>query len=119
MTELLNNPAIQAALVVVIVTALNALVAWLKKTFPTQAASVEANWCYLQPLVEGAMAAANRAIGSGSVLTGTNVAAIVEDAVTAFKAQYKQLEGKSATSWEIESARNELLKAVARVAVGG
>ena len=35
MNELLQNPLIQAALVTVIVTALNAIVAFIKQKFPT------------------------------------------------------------------------------------
>jgi len=111
MDELLSNPLIQAALVTVIVTALNALVVFLKQKFPTQAALVEANWCYLQPVVTAAIAAA-KAQATG--ITGTAVGNIIAKALDDFSQAYKTLEGKEASAKEISAARAEITNAVAK-----
>lgn len=117
MNELLSNPAVQAALVLAIVTGLNALVAWLKQKFPTQAASVEANWCYLQPIVAAAMQKAKAAVDKSSF--GSSVATgIVSQALVDFVDSYRKFEGKDATAAEINAARAELTSAVER-ATGG
>jgi len=115
MNELLNNPLIQAALVTLIVTGLNALVAFLKQRFPTQAALVEANWCYLQPVVTAAIADAKaQAVG----ITGTAVGSIVAKALEDFTQAYKTLEGKEASDKEIGAARIEIANAVAKALEG-
>ena len=111
MNELLNNPLIQAALVTLIVTGLNALVAFLKQKFPTQAALVESNWCYLQPVVTAAIAAAKeRAQG----ITGAVVGNIISKSLDDFSQAYKTLEGKEASAKEIGAARMEIANAVAK-----
>lgn len=113
MNELLANPAVQVAAVALIVTGLNALVAWLKMKFPTQTALVEANWCYLQPAVEAAIAAGKKASSNGT-LTGGVAATIVLSALSDFGAAYKKLEGKAATDAEMDAARSEITTALAR-----
>ena len=117
MNELLQNEAVQTALVVVIVTALNALVAWLKMKFPSQSARVEANWCYIQPAVESAMAAAKDAVAKSS-FGGNAAAGIVSKALTEFADAYRKLEGKDASAAEIKAARVEIASAVDRVTGG-
>jgi hypothetical protein len=118
MNELLSNPAVQTALIAVIVIGLQALVTWLKQKFPTQAASVEANWCYLQPVVEVAM---NRAREIVSNQTGTTsmYSAVIAQAVTQFADSYRKLEGKGPTSKELDAAQAEIATAVSRVTTGG
>ena len=118
MNELLENPLIQAALVTVIVTALNAVVAYIKQKFPTQAALVERTWCYIQPVVTSAVAAA-KANASLGAITGTNVGNIIAKALNDFSATYKTLEGKEATAQEINAAQTEITNAVAKAVTGG
>ena len=111
MNELLQNPAVQAALVTLIVIVLNALVAFIKQKFPTQAALVESNWCYLQPVVQAAIVAAKeRAQG----ITGAVVANIISKSLDDFAEAYKTLEGKEASVKEISAARSEIANAVAK-----
>ena len=117
MNELLSNPAVQTALVLVIVTGLNALVAWLKNKFPTQSARVEANWCYLQPVIIGAIAEAQNAVAKSSFNSSAAVA-IATKALTEFADSYRLLEGKTATTAELESAHAEITSAIARVTGG-
>lgn len=117
MNELLSNPSVQTALVLVIVTGLNALVAWLKQKFPTKSAQIEANWCYLQPVVTAAMTAAQDAMAKPSF--GSSVAAnIVSKSLSEFCDSYRLLEGKDATAAEIAAARSEIVSAVSRVTGG-
>ena len=115
MQELLNNPAVQAALVFAIVTALNALVAWLKQKFPTQAALVESNWCYLQPVVSAAIA---KAKVSAAGMNDTAVSAIITKALADFAESYRTLEGKAASAKELAAARAEIAGAVAKTLEG-
>lgn len=117
MNELLSNPTVQTALIAAIVVGLNALVAWFKKTFPTLAASVDSNWCYIQPLVEQAMAKAQYAF-SKSTFSFAGITEIIDQSVIEFKDSYRKLEGKDATAKEIEAARAEITAAVARVTGG-
>ncbi len=115
MNELLSNPAVQTALITVIVIGLQALATWLKQKFPTQAASVEANWCYLQPAVEYALIRVQAASVSGAV----PYAAIIAQAVTQFADSYRKLEGKDASTAELNAARTEITAAVSRATTGG
>lgn len=114
MNELLNNPTVQAALVVAVAAALKALAVWIQKRFPNQAALVESNWCYLQPIVEIAMqqAQTNLKVYSGPT------SLIVARSVTQFADSYRKLEGKEASAAEVAAAKNEIANAVAR-ATGG
>lgn len=117
MNELLSHPYVQTALVLVIVTGLNALVAWLKQKFPTQVALVESNWCYLQPLVLAAIVQA-KAAGSRANLDGGVGGKILLATLAQFEETYLKLEGKRPTSAELNAARNEITAAINR-AVGG
>lgn len=122
MEELLNNPLIQAAIVTVIVTAMNAVVALIKQKFPTQAALVESNWCYLQPVVTAAIAAAKAQAsgitGTAVGITGTAVGNIIAKALDDFSQAYKALEGKEASGKELSAARTEIAAAVAKALEG-
>ena len=115
MQELLSNTAIQAALVTVIVTLLNALVAYLKNKFPTQTALVEKNWCYLQPAVEMAIAKAEAAIKDGTLVAQATTSSIIADAVLKFMDQYAKFEGTGPSSSEMAAARAEIVEAVTKV----
>lgn len=117
MNELLNNPAVQAALVTLIVIVLNALVAFIKQKFPTQAALVEANWCYLQPVVTAAIAEAKKASG-GAGISGGTLGVILAKALDDFASAYKTLEGKDATAKELSAAKTEIAVAVAKALEG-
>ena len=114
MQELLNNPAIQAAVVLVIVTALNALVSVIKQKFPTQAALVEKNWCYLQPVVGAAIDKVSAAIKTNGVAPAF-ASAIIAESLTKFVDQYRLFEGKDASTAEITAARAEITAAVNKV----
>lgn len=114
MEELLSNPAVQAALVVAIVTGLNMLVAWLKSRFPTQVALVDANWCYIQPLVIAVMDKAKAYATRADLDAGAGMK-IVLSALAEFEATYQKLENKLPTAAEMNAAREEFTAAINRV----
>ena len=114
MEELLKDPSVQTAVVVLIVTAINVLIAYIKQKWPTQAALVEKNWCYLQPAVSAAIAAASESLKAGDK-TNTALSNIVSKSLTQFADQYKLFEGKDASDSELIAARNEIASAVKKV----
>ena len=115
MNELLNNAAVQTALVTLIVVALNALVVWLKSK--TKGSLVESNWCYLQPIVAAFIKAAQEAVAKPDTVAGT-YNSIIAKSLTEFADQYNLFEGKAPTETEIAAARAELVAALQRV-IGG
>ncbi len=112
MNELLQNPAVQTALVTLIVIVLNALVAFIKQKFPTQTALVEKNWCYLQPVVTAAIAEAKKTLaasaGTSDGIAGGAVGEILAKSLAEFTSNYKTLEGKDASVAELTAAKNEI-----------
>ena len=115
MNQLLQNEAVQTALITLIVVALNALVAWVKSK--TKGSLVEANWCYLQPIVAAFINAAKDAVGKPE--TGASAYDnLIAKSLTEFSDQYNLFEGKAPTEAEIAAARAELVAALQRV-IGG
>ena len=116
MQELLSNTAVQAAIAGVIVVLLNTFVAYIKTKFPTQAALVEKNWCYLQPAVEAAIAKAEALVKENGKLTAvSSVSSIVANGVLQFMDQYAKLEGTAASTAEVAAARAEIVEAVNKI----
>ena len=115
MNQMLQNEAVQAALITLIVVALNALVAWVKSK--TKGSLVESNWCYLQPIVAAFIKAAQDAIGKPETVIGT-YNQIIAKSLAEFADQYSLFEGKAPTEAEIAAARAELVAALQRI-LGG
>ena len=115
MNQLLQNEAVQAALITLIVVGLNALVAWVKSK--TKGSLVESNWCYLQPIVAAFIKAAQEAVKKAD----TGAAAynqIIAKSLAEFADQYNLFEGRAPTEAEIAAARAELVAALQRI-LGG
>ena len=115
MNQLLQNEAVQTALITLIVIGLNALVAWIKAN--TKGSVVECNWCYLQPIVAAFFKAAQDAIGKPETVIGT-YNQIIAKSLAEFADQYNLFEGKAPTEAEIAAARAELVAALQRI-LGG
>lgn len=120
MNELLSNPAVQTAVIVLVtalaglfVAAVNYATNWLKSKFPTQSALIESNYCYIQPRVESALASVAKARTQGT-LSGAVVSNIILTEVSDFISKYYKLEGKDATNAEIAAARADITTALAR-----
>ena len=115
MNEVLQSEAVQAAIITLIVVALNAVVAWLKSK--TNGSLVESNWCYLQPIVAAFINAAKDAVGKPE--TGASAYGnLIAKSLAEFADQYNLFEGKAPTEAEIAAARAELVAALQRV-LGG
>ena len=115
MNQLLQNEAVQAALITLIVVGLNALVAWVKSK--TKGSLVEANWCYLQPIVAAFINAAKDVVGKPE--TGASAYGnLISKALAEFADQYNLFEGRAPTEAEIAAARAELVAALQRI-LGG
>lgn len=106
MKELLLNPNVQAALVALLVCALNALAAWIKRLFPSQAKLVEDNWCYIQPVVDTVIGRASTAVRE-SRYSESLAASILQRAVEQFVEAYRRYEGCDPTIEEIDAAAEE------------
>ena len=117
MEQVLSNPLIQAALVALLLVALNAAKVWLQTRFPTQAKLIDENWCYLGPLVKRAIVDTQAELAKGGV-AGSAAARIIEKTTDAFAAEYRTLERKEPTSAELSAARAEIAVAVEKV-IGG
>jgi len=113
--SILQNEAVQTALIALIVIGLNALVAWVKSK--TKGSLVDANWCYLQPIVAAFIRAAQEAVGKPETVIGT-YNQIIAKSLAEFADQYNLFEGKAPTEAEIAAARAELVAALQRV-LGG
>lgn len=109
MEQLLQNPVIQGAIIVFIVASLNALTAWIKAN--TKAEIVDKYWCYLQPIVDGAMDAVHTAARNQA--TSDNVyKQIVASGVVKWVDDFRKFEGKDPTDRQISAVRTELQNTV-------
>ncbi|HRR33940.1 MAG TPA: hypothetical protein P5026_07580 [Kiritimatiellia bacterium] len=115
MNQLLQNEAVQTALITIIVVGLNALVVWLKAK--TKGSLVESNWCYLQPIVAAFIAEVQHALGQAGVVSGT-YNKIIAKSLSEFADQYNLFEGKAPSAAEIAAARAELAATLQRI-LGG
>jgi type IV secretory pathway VirB6-like protein len=117
MNELLNNEAVQAALIAFIVVGLKALVEFIKSK--TAGSLVAANWCYLQPVVASFINGVKDIIinktGAAEV---ADYGTLVNKSLTDFQQQYKLFEGKQPTKAEMNAAKTELLAALKRLIEG-
>lgn len=112
MNELLQNEAVQAALITLIVVALNALIAWIKTK--TKGSIIEANWCYLQPVV-AAFIVAVQSVAKDAEDATESYMRIIAKSLAEFTTQYNLLEGKEPTAAEIKAVKAELYSTLQRV----
>jgi len=112
MNELLANEAVQTALVVVIVTGLNALAAWVKGL--TKTGIVNEYWSYVQPVADAVMKEvaelARKAQASESAIK-----AAVSRGVVQFADTYAKHEGAAPTVRQLNAVEAELQDAAGRV----
>lgn len=101
-----------------VVTLLQAATTFIKRRFPSNAALVESNWCYIQPLVDTAIYRAQSA-AAGTTSIADNVALkILADAVREFKSTYAKFEGKPASVKEIDAVHAEIADVIQRTIRG-
>lgn len=112
MSEILANEQLHAALMAVIVVALNALGAWLSRRFRA-VPIVENNWCYIQPVVAAAIAQTKEAVRTGTWGTAKQRDIIIQ-AMKAFTKEFTSLEGSRPNAWVMSAVNKELLEATTR-----
>jgi len=116
MSELLNNANVQAALVALIVVALNGLAAWVRSKV-SSTAIVNEWWCYVQPIAEAAREEALKELAA-SKLSTTVWGQIIQRGVAAFADQYRANEGKEPTPKQLSAVAAELDDVLGRVTGG-
>ena len=113
---ILQNEQVQAALIALIVVALNALAQWVRSRVSFKKI-VDDNWCYIQPVAEAVRAEIVKSLEGGTLST-TVMGAIVQRALAQFADSFRLNEGKQPTATQIAAVETELVD-VAERAIGG
>lgn len=113
---ILNNEAVQTALIALIVVALNALAQWLRGMV-SHTKIVDEYWCYIHPLAEAVRGEIVKSLEGGTLST-TVMGAIVQRALAQFADSFRLNEGKQPTATQIAAVETELVD-VAERAIGG
>ena len=116
MTDILNNEAVQTALIALIVVALNALAQWVRSKV-SYTKIVDDYWCYIQPVAEAVRGEIVKSLEGGTLST-TVMGAIVQRALAQFADSFRLNEGKQPTATQIAAVETELVD-VAERAIGG
>jgi hypothetical protein len=116
MNQMLQNEAVQAALITLIVIGLNALAAWVKSKV-SNTAIVNEWWCYIQPVAEAVRQEALKELAA-SKLSTTAWGQLIQKGVAAFADQYRANEGKEPTATQLSAVSRELDDVIGRV-LGG
>ena len=116
MTDILNNEAVQTALIALIVVALNALAQWVRSKV-SYTKIVNDYWCYIQPVAEAVRGEIVKSLEGGTLST-TVMGAIVQRALAQFADSFRLNEGKQPTATQIAAVETELVD-VAERAIGG
>ena len=117
MTDILNNEAVQTALIALIVVALNALAQWVRSKV-SHTKIVDDYWCYIQPVAEAVRAEVLKSLGDATLSTSV-VGQIVQRGLVQFIETYKANEGKEPTATQIAAVGIELEDVAERAMAGG
>lgn len=117
MTDILNSEAVQAALIALIVVALNALAQWVRAQV-SQTKIVEDYWCYIQPVAEAARAEAVRALEANQADTSA-LKAILTKGVVQWADSFRLNERKEPTATQIAAVETELAQVIEAALNGG
>ena len=113
--SILQNEQVQAALIALIIVALNALAQWVRSRV-SMTQIVNDYWCYIQPVAEIVRNEVADAL-KASTLSTSVVAQIVQRGVVQFADSFRLNEGKDPTGTQIAAVNFEL-EDVANRAVG-
>lgn len=116
MNELLSNVNVQAAIVALIVVALNAVAAWVKSKV-SNTAIVNEWWCYVQPVAAAVREEALKELAA-SKLSSSVWGQLIQKGVAAFADQYRVNEGKDPTQKQLSAVASELDSVLVRVTGG-
>ena len=117
MTDILQNEQVQAALIAVIVVALNALAQWVRSKV-SYTKIVDEYWCYIQPVAEAVRSEVLKSLGDATLSTSV-VGKIVQRGLVQFIEAYKANEGKEPTMTQLAAVSAELEDSAERAMAGG
>ena len=117
MMDILQNEQVQAALIAVIVIALNALAQWVRSKV-SMTRIVDDYWCYIQPVAEIVRNEVADALNASTLSTSV-VAQIVQRGVVQFADSFRLNEGKDPTGTQIAAVNFELEDVANRAVAGG
>lgn len=115
--NILENEQVQAAMIALIVIALNALAQWVR-SLVSYKKIVDEYWCYAQPVVDVLRAKVVESLQSGT-LSSTALGAIVQQAVVQWVDSFRLNEAKEPTATQIAAFKAEFAEVAERAAVGG
>ena len=113
MNQLLQNEQVQAALIALIVVALNALAQWVRAQVSFKKI-VDEYWCYVQPVAEAVRAEAVKALAESKADTPT-LKAILMRGVVQFADSFRLNERKEPTATQIAAVETELAQVIEAV----
>ena len=116
MTDILNNEAVQTALIALIVVALNALAQWVRSKV-SYTKIVDDYWCYVQPVAEAVRGEVLKSLGDATLSTSV-VGKIVQRGLVQFIETYKANEGKEPTMTQLAAVSAELEDSAERAMAG-
>jgi hypothetical protein len=117
MMDILNNEAVQAALIALIVVALNALAQWVRSKV-SYTKIVDDYWCYIQPVAEAVRAEAVKALEASQADTPT-LKAILTRGLTKWADSFRLNERREPTATQIAAVETELAQVIDAVLNGG
>ena len=115
--SILENEQVQAALIALIVVALNALAQWVRAQVSFKKI-VDEYYCYVQPVAEAARAEAVKALAEGKADTPT-LQAILMRGVAQWADSFRLNERKEPTATQIAAVESELAQVIEAVMNGG
>ena len=115
--SILENEQVQAALIALIVVALNALAQWVRSKV-SHTKIVNEYWCYIQPVAEAVRAEVLDAL-KASTLSTSVLGAIVQRGIVQFAESYRLNEGREPTATQIAAVSAELEDSAERAMAGG
>ena len=115
--SILENEQVQAALIALIVVALNALAQWVRSKV-SYTKIVDDYWCYVQPVAE---AVRNEVLDGlrDAKLSTSILGQIVQRGLVQFVEAYKLNEGKEPTDTQVAAVNFELEDVAERAMAGG
>ena len=115
--DILQNEQVQAAIIALIVVALNALAQWVRSKV-SHTKIVNEYWCYIQPVAEAVRAEVLDAL-KASTLSTSVLGAIVQRGVVRFVDSFRLNEGRDPTATQIAAVGIELEDVAERAMAGG
>ena len=114
---ILQNEQVQAALIALIVVALNAMAQWVRSKV-SYTKIIDDYWCYLQPVVEAVRQEAAGVLKNNNAETSV-LRAILSKGLAAWADSYRANERKEPTATQLAAIESELEDVIETVLNGG